>query len=128
MSQASDLIPTGDVDAAAWELAERIGGQPSVRIRGHGDREFDAVSDRYIAQTTSSTTVTSNPRNFLSRARREQIRHTLEVARQTGREALFEFTGGSPARDVLDFIVRNAERVGVGCAIADRSENREDAS
>lgn len=128
MGQTSDVIPTGDVDAAAQALAERIGGQPSVRIRGHGSREFDAVSDRYVAQTTRSASAASSPRNFLSGVRRAQIRHTLSVARETGREALFEFTGGSPARDVIDFIARNAERVGARFIIVARPEEHDDAS
>lgn len=123
-----DLVPTGDVDPAAQALAERIGGRPSIRIRGYGDREFDAVSDRFVAQTTSSTNAARNPHNFLNRTRREQIRETLRAARETGREALFEFTTGSPAREVIDFIARNAERVGARFITIGPSEEPEDAA
>ncbi|MGH2351841.1 MAG: hypothetical protein ACRDJN_09545, partial [Chloroflexota bacterium] len=48
------LAPTGDVGPAAQALANRIGGQASVRIAGFGNREFDAISDRYVAQTTGA--------------------------------------------------------------------------
>jgi len=110
-------VATGDIDSAAEALARRIGGSHSVRIPGFGNREFDAVSERYVAQTTRSKSATMRPANFLNPARREQIRDTLRVARVTGREALFEFTGGAPAAAVRDFIQRNADRIGVGVRI-----------
>jgi len=111
------MIPTGDVDADAEILALQIGGQPSVRIEGFGNREFDAVSDRFVAQTTRAQTATTNPHNFLSRPRRRQIRETLSAARQTGREALFDFRGVHPHQDVMDFILRNAQQRGVRARI-----------
>ncbi len=40
-------IPAGGGDAAARELAESIGGRPSVRIRSYGGREVGAIGDRY---------------------------------------------------------------------------------
>jgi hypothetical protein len=114
---AGSLQPTGDIDAAARALAARIGGQPSVRLPGFGSREFDAVSDRYVAQTTGAMSATLRPRNFLTRERRTQFRVTMEAARATGRMALFEFTGGAPAQHVIDFIMRNALRIGVSVRI-----------
>jgi hypothetical protein len=79
-------------------------------VEGFGNREFDAVSDRFVAQTTRAQSAETHPRNFLSRSRRRQIRATLEVAKQTGREALFDFKGVRPHQDVIDFILRNAQR------------------
>jgi hypothetical protein len=106
------ITPTGDVDPASDALAKEIGGVASVRIDGYGNREFDAVSDRYIAQTTDSESAVNRPHNFLTISRRAQIRETLKAAKETGRVALFQFTNGAPAQEVMDFITRNAERVG----------------
>ena len=110
-------FPTGDVDPAAQALAARLGGEASRRIDGFGNREFDAVSDDYVAQTTSAASAVTQPHNFLTRARREQIRATLAAARQGGKAAYFEFTAGEPHQEVKNFITRNAARVGVGCRI-----------
>ena len=110
--QPLKLTATGDKDFAANDLAERIGGAASVRIEGYSEREFDAVSDRYIAQTTGSVSATQAPTNYLNQSRKAQIRETLRVAVETNRTALFEFTAGQPSIEVTAFIRRNAERVG----------------
>lgn len=104
--------PTGDKDSAAVSLALRIGGIPSVKIEGYGDREFDVVSDKYIGQTTNSVSATKTPSNYLNPSKKAQLRETLRVAAETGRTALFEFTAGTPSTEVTDFLKRNAERVG----------------
>jgi hypothetical protein len=108
--------PTGDVDPAAQCLAQRIAGQPSVCREGFGNREFDAVSDTMIAQTTSARSAAMRPKNFLNKSRRRQIKQTLKAAKETGRAALFEFTGGTPAQEVRDYIGRNAEKTGLSSA------------
>ena len=104
--------PTGDFDAAAEDLADRLGGLPSQTVSGFGRREFDAVSDAYIAQTTSSRSAVTKPDNFLTGDRKAQIRATLQAARQEGKTAYFEFTAGMPHAEVLDCIARNAARFG----------------
>ena len=111
-----NIIPTGDVDPAAQRLARQIGGQPSVRLDGFGNREFDAVSETIIAQTTSSLSATARPHNFLNASRRRQIQATLEAAQATRRKVLFEFTRGEPAPEVREFIRRNAEKIGLSVA------------
>lgn len=105
------VIPTGDVDAAAVALADRIGGQPSARIEGFAQREFDAISDAVVGQTFGGKSFSESAANFLSKARRGQIRATLEVAARTGRKALFEFRGAEPVPEIVDFIQRNAKRL-----------------
>jgi RHS repeat-associated protein len=111
------VVATGDIDADAVALAKSIGGKASVRIEGltgsPAGREFDAVSDKFVAQTFSSRNAALKPNNFLSLSRRAQIRATLDAAKQTGKTAYFEFTGGTPDKTVTDFIQRNAERIGV---------------
>jgi hypothetical protein len=105
--------PTGDVDPAAQRLAQRIGGQPSVCLAGFGNREFDAVSDTIIAQTTSARSATLRPQNFLTKSRRQQIKETLRAAKETGRTALFEFTSAAPAQEVREYILRHATHIGL---------------
>ncbi len=117
------IVPSGDKDAAASALADRIGGNASVLLEGFGNREFDAISEKYVAQTTRATSAATKPKNFLTMSRRKQIRETLRAAHATGRAALFEFTGGAPAREVIDFINRNSQRIGVAVEIVVRQED-----
>ena len=110
------MRPTGDVDAAAQRLAQRIDGQPSVCLEGFGNREFDAVSETMIAQTTSARSAALRPKNFLNKSRRRQIKDTLKAAKETGRTALFAFTGGAPAQEVREYIIRHAEQTGLSAS------------
>jgi hypothetical protein len=112
-SDGGEIVPTGDIDPAAQELSQRIGGTASVQLSGFGNREFDAVSDAFVAQTTGAASAALRPKNFLSSSRRAQIRGTLAAARATGRQALFEFRGVVPDVEVTRFIERNARRIGV---------------
>ncbi len=109
---------TGDADPAAALLAARLGGLPSQTITGFGNREFDAVSSDFIAQTTASQSAVTKPGNFLTRERKAQIRATLEAAKQEGKVAYFEFTAGNPHSDVVICIDRNALRFGAYYVIA----------
>ncbi|MGS2724932.1 RHS repeat domain-containing protein [Porticoccus sp. GXU_MW_L64] len=111
------VVPTNDKDAAAQAFARKHDGQASVKIEGFGNREFDMVSERFVGQAFGPRTQGNapafqiSPKNFLSKSRRAQIRATLEAAKTTQRQALFEFSGGHPHQDVMDFIVRNAKRL-----------------
>jgi RHS repeat-associated protein len=105
------VTPTGDIDPAAEALAARLGGKASATIEGFGRREFDTVSEKFVAQTFSGASALLKPDNFLNARRRAQIRATLEAAKATGRKALFEFEDGAHD-DVVAFIERNAERIG----------------
>lgn len=102
---------TGDVDAAAEALAARLGGLPSQMVLGFQNREFDAVSAEFIAQTTASESAVFRPANFLTGSRKAQIRATLQAAKQEGKTALFEFTAGPPHPEVVACIQRNAQRI-----------------
>ncbi|WP_020480089.1 RHS repeat domain-containing protein [Synechococcus sp. PCC 7336] len=110
-------------DPDAQDLASSLGGQASVEIDGFGNREFDAVSDQFIAQAFgpsepgATPSFQGNPSNFLSKSRRTQIRTTLDAAASIERDAFFRFRGGTPDRSVLDFISRNAQRRNVNFQI-----------
>lgn len=110
---SGSIISDGQIDHAATMLGNRFGGQASVRLKGFGNREFDFISNRYVGQTFGGSTFALKLQNFLSKSRRAQIRQTMEAAKANGRTPLFNFEGGLPHADVLDFISRNAERIGV---------------
>jgi hypothetical protein len=104
-------LPKGELedvnisDPGANALARRIGGRPSVRFKGGPPNEFDAVSDRYVAQT--------KPARFkLGQDFRNQAKATFETAIQYGRKPYFHFDG-PPERDVLRALERYAERYGI---------------
>jgi RHS repeat-associated protein len=101
-----------NVDPAATTLAQKLGGRASVAIEGFGDREFDAISREFVAQTFGGASALLKPRNFLSDSRRAQIVATLQAAKATGRKAYFEFQNGVHD-DVLGYIGRAADEIGV---------------
>jgi RHS repeat-associated protein len=83
---------TTDADADA--LAQRIGGQPRLSFNSDPvSREFDAISDEYIAQ--------AKPAGFtLNKTFRDQAKATFEAASATNRKVLYEF-GGPPGPGVI---------------------------
>ncbi len=106
------FYPTNYQDKSAEDLARRIGGAASVKIESFGDYEFDAVNRKYVAQTTNSINAAQNPVNFLKKQRRDQIKATLEAAKKTKRTALFEFTKGKPAKEVIRYIEEKSKKTG----------------
>lgn len=110
---------SGDVDEKADALASKIGGVSSVIIPNFGNREFDAVSDKYVAQTNSSESVASRPQNFLDKDHRNQIKATFEAAKQENKDVIFEFTGSVPHQQVVNYIQKHAAQTEVKCTICD---------
>ncbi|MDQ6949831.1 MAG: hypothetical protein M3256_27170, partial [Actinomycetota bacterium] len=100
-----ELVSLPNTDPATTALAERIGGLPSVRFTHGPPNEFDAVSDKYVAQ--------AKPANFtLNQRFRQQAKMTFETAIQTGRIPYFQFDG-PPGPGVLNALRRYAARYGV---------------
>lgn len=98
------VLPTNINDPAANALAQRIGGVPSARF-AKIDREFDVISDKYVAQ--------AKPANFqLGSSFRGQAKATFEAAKATGRTPYFQFDG-PPSRDVLRALERYAAKYGI---------------
>jgi hypothetical protein len=92
-------------DREAQLLAQRIGGQASVRFANGPGNEFDAVSTSYVAQ--------AKPANFtLNQSFRNQAKATFDVAIQSGRTPYFQFDG-PPEPGVLSALNRYAERYGI---------------
>lgn len=59
-----------------------------------GEREFDAVTDKAIIQAKRSIAAVENPKNFLSKKVRNQIKKTIELAKEQKKEAQFWFKYG----------------------------------
>jgi hypothetical protein len=79
---------TETYDPQAHALAERIGGQPQMEFANgpQAGREFDAVSDEYVAQAKPADLT-------LGRTWRLQAQATFEAAIGHGRVPYFQFEG-----------------------------------
>ncbi|MFG2970699.1 MULTISPECIES: restriction endonuclease fold toxin [unclassified Streptomyces] len=98
-----NLVKVNKPDASADALADRLGGESRVRFENDpAGREFDAVSDTYVAQ--------AKPANFvLGKAFRKQAAATFQMAKDTGRVPYFQFDG-PPGSGVTDAIRRYTQR------------------
>lgn len=93
-------------DANADMLAERIGGESRVKFTNDPKaREFDAISNEYIAQAKPALST-------LNKSVREQMKATFEAAKQTGKKVYYQFEG-TPAQSVIDKLYEYSERYGV---------------
>ena len=101
-----EAAPNVRNDSKAHALADRIGGQPQARFSGGTDlREFDVISDKYIAQT--------KPANFVkNQAWRNQAKATFEACLDTGRTPYFHFDG-PPLPGVREALDSYAARYGI---------------
>ncbi|MBY0202728.1 WXG100 family type VII secretion target [Paenibacillus cucumis (ex Kampfer et al. 2016)] len=104
-------VPKGD--AAADKLADKLAGESRVKFKNDPKgREFDTVSDEYIAQTKP-------PLNSLDKQFRKQAKATIEAAIETGKKAYFHFEG-KPDDRVLRQLNEYAERYKVDIVIDTR--------
>lgn len=93
-------------DAAADALAERLGGESRMKFDTDPiGREFDAVSDEYIAQTKPAL-------QQVNKKVRDQMKATFEAAQQTGRKVYYHFEG-EPAQSVIDKLHEYSQRYGI---------------
>ncbi|MDO0929696.1 restriction endonuclease fold toxin [Streptomyces sp. TG1A-8] len=97
------LVKVNKPDPSADALAERLNGESRVKFANDPEgREFDAVSDTYVAQ--------AKPANFqLGKAFRRQDQATFKMAGTTGRVPYFQFDG-SPGPGIVDAIKRYSQR------------------
>ena len=66
-------------------LAERIDGESRVKFTNDSKaREFDAVSNEYIAQSKPAL-------GTLNKGVREQLKATFEAAKQTNKKVYYQF-------------------------------------
>ncbi|SMF90179.1 Uncharacterized conserved protein YukE [Paenibacillus uliginis N3/975] len=103
---SGELVKVPKGDEAADMLSKKLGGQSRVKFSNDPNRrEFDTISDQYIAQTKP-------PLNSLDKQFRKQAKATIEAAIETGRKAYFHFEG-KPDDRVLRQLKEYAERYGV---------------
>ena len=97
-------------DAAADELAKRIGGQSRSAFADDPiQREFDVISDQYIAQAKP-------PLKCVNKTVRTQMKATFEAAKKYERKVYYQFEG-IPSQEVLDKLYEYSERYGVEAII-----------
>ncbi len=93
-------------DAAADALAKRIGGESRVKFSNDpSGREFDVVSNEYIAQAKPDL-------QSYGKSWQTQTKATFEAALETGRKVYFQFEG-TPTDAILSKIAEYAARYGV---------------
>ena len=102
------LVKVNKPDAAADALAQRIGGESRVRFANDG-REFDCISDMYIAQTKPAL-------QQLNKSVRDQMKATFEAAKDTNRSVYYHFEG-QPSQSVINKLNEYSNRYGVKVVI-----------
>ncbi|PXZ03942.1 restriction endonuclease fold toxin [Gilliamella apicola] len=102
------LVKVNKPDAAADALAQRIGGVSRVRFANDG-REFDCISDMYIAQTKPAL-------QQLNKSVRVQMKATFEAAKDTNRSVYYHFEG-QPSQSVINKLNEYSNRYGVKVVI-----------
>ena len=104
--KSSEIIQCNTKDAVADELAKRIGGQSRSAFADDPiQREFDVISDQYIAQAKP-------PLKCVNKTVRTQMKATFEAAKKYGRKVYYQFEG-IPSQEVLDKLYEYSERYGV---------------
>ena len=91
-------------DVAADALAERIGGMPRAAFQGE-NREFDVISEEYIAQAKPALSCL-NPKV------RSQMKATFEAALAHDKIVYYQFEG-MPNQCVIDKLYEYSARYGV---------------
>ena len=101
-----ELVKVNKPDKGADALAERIGGESRVKFSDDPKgREFDSVSDKYIAQAKPDL-------NGYGKSWRNQTKATFEAAKETGKVAYFQFEG-IPNESIIRKIKEYGDRYGV---------------
>lgn len=110
-SLTEEVVPVPlKYDPGAHALAKELHGLPQVRFRNGSNREFDAVSNKYIGQHKPYIAD-----NFGS-SFKKQAKATFEAAKQTGRGVYYRFDS-KPAQSVITRLQTYSERYGVDLII-----------
>lgn len=104
------LVKVNNPDSAADALGKRIGGQSRVKFENDpSGKEFDAVSDEYIAETKPALKRYNNDI-------RTQMKRVFEAAKETGRSVYYHFEG-QPGQEVIRKLHEYSQRYGVTVVI-----------
>lgn len=97
-------------DTSADKLAQKINGESRVKFQNDPKgREFDTISDKYVAQSKPAL-------QTLNQSVRTQMKATFEAAKETGRSVYYHFNG-QPAQSVIDKLHEYSTRYGVDVKI-----------
>jgi hypothetical protein len=105
---SGDLVKVNKPDPAADALAQRIGGESRVRFANDG-REFDTISDLYVAQSKPAL-------QQVNKSVRDQMKATFEAAKETNRSVYYHFEG-QPSQSVINKLNEYSNRYGVKVVI-----------
>lgn len=94
-----------------WEeiLRQRVGGES----RQIAEREIDVVTDTELIQAKDSTSAAESPGNFLNGRTRKQIKRTVELAREEGKQPVYWFRN-EPHPEVKKYIESKGATVRAG--------------
>jgi hypothetical protein len=99
-----NLSKVNNPDPAANKLAARLNGQSTMKFASH-DREFDAISDLYIAQTKPGRVTNGS-------SLRNQFKGTFEAAIDNRKIPYFHFEG-PPSENIIDILNAYSKRYGI---------------
>ncbi len=103
---SGNLVKVSKPDPAADKLAQRLNGESRVKFENDPKgREFDAVSNEYVAQTKPAL-------QTINQSVRGQMKATFEAAKETGRSVYYHFEG-QPAQSVIDKLNEYSTRYGI---------------
>ncbi|MDH3976767.1 MAG: hypothetical protein OEV42_21095, partial [Deltaproteobacteria bacterium] len=103
---SGNLVKVNKPDGAADALAKRLKGESRVAFASDPiGREFDVISDQFIAQTKPAL-------RKVGTKFRKQAKATFEAAKETNKKVYFHFEG-QPSKEVLNKISEYADRYGV---------------
>lgn len=101
-----DVLATNmKFDKGAQDLADEIGGVAQSRFRNNS-REFDAISDRFVAQHKPALG------NNIGQSFKKQARATFEAAKSTGRDVFYRFDS-KPGSKVIEKLEQYSQEYGV---------------
>ena len=100
------LLKVNNPDPAADALAKRIRGESRVKFESDpAAKEFDAISNNYIAETKPALRV-------LNERIRKQMKTAFEAAKATGRKVYYHFEG-APGQEIINKLYEYSERYNV---------------
>jgi len=103
---SGNLIKVGNPDPQADRLGARLGGESRVKFQNDPSaREFDVVSDQFVAQTNTGI-------QQISSRWRNAAKATFEAAIQNGKTPYFHFEQ-LPGVDILAKLREYAARYGI---------------
>ncbi|MFC3438183.1 restriction endonuclease fold toxin, partial [Nocardia seriolae] len=107
---SGELKQVDKADPDADKLAERLGGRSRVSFSSDSKgREFDTISDEYVAQ--------AKPADFqVNKAFRDQAKATFDAAQETGRKVYYHFDG-PPQPGVINKLQEYSQRYNIPLVI-----------